>query len=69
VIPGEKGPIPLDIARQLCTDIRKEKAPKLFSQCWGCMKATKGAEEKMCFHRPPDFRGCGLVNDMFDNGR
>lgn len=66
---ARKGPIPLDIARQLCADIRKEKASKLFSQCWGCVKATKGVEEKMCFFKPPDFRGCGLVNDMFDRGR
>ena len=61
-----KGPIPEATARQLCAQIRNEKGRRLFSQCWGCLRATKGLEEKMCFHKPPDFRGCGLVNKLFD---
>ncbi len=61
-----KGPIPEATARQLCAQISKEKGQKLFTQCWGCLRATKGVEEKMCYYKPPDFRGCGLVNDRFD---
>jgi hypothetical protein len=63
-----KGPIPKETARQLCAQIRSQKALKLFSQCWGCVRATKGVEEKMCFFHPPDFRGCGLVNERYDKG-
>jgi hypothetical protein len=33
------------------------------------VRSTKGVEEKMCFFHPPDFRGCGLVNEQFDKGR
>jgi hypothetical protein len=63
---GGKGPIPIETARKLCADIRMAKARKLFTQCWGCVRATKGAGEKMCFFKPPDFRGCALVNERFD---
>ena len=69
MIPVGKGPIPLDIAKKLCADIRMEKGSKLFTQCWGCVRATKGVEEKMCYYKPPDFRGCGLVNERFDKGK
>ena len=65
---GGKGPIPEGTARRLCAEIRKQKAARLFTQCWGCVRATKGVEEEMCFFKPPDFRGCGLVNERFDKG-
>ncbi len=61
-----KGPIPLETARKPCAGIREPKARKLFTQCWGCVRATKGVEEKMCFHKPPGFRGRALVNERFD---
>jgi hypothetical protein len=61
-----KGPIPEEAARKLCAEIRAVKARKLFTQCWGCVRATKGAEEKMCFYKPPEFRGCALVNARYD---
>jgi len=63
---AKKDPIPLETARELCAQIRQIKAKKLFTQCWGCVRATKGAEEKMCYYTPPDFRGCALVNERFD---
>jgi hypothetical protein len=63
---GIGSPIPEATARQLCAEIRKQKGSKLFTQCWGCVRATKGVEEKMCFFKPPGFRGCGLVNERFD---
>ena len=34
--------------------------------CGDCVKASKGNPEKMCFYKPPDYRGCGLVNRGFD---
>ena len=61
-----KGPIPMETARGLCAELRAVKVRKLFTQCWGCVRATKGVEEKMCFYKPPDFRGCALVNERFD---
>ena len=66
--PQGKGQIPEETARALCREIRQAGAKKLFTQCWGCVRATKGVEDKMCFHKPPDFRGCGLVNKRFDEG-
>ena len=42
-------PIPKDIVRQICEDIREMKSKKLFNQCWGCIRASKGNPEKMCF--------------------
>ena len=53
---------------RLCEGIKEQKSRKLFTQCWGCVKASKGNIEKMCFFKPPDFRGCGLVNKVFDAG-
>ncbi len=62
-----KGPIPLETARKLCAEVREVRARKLFTQCWGCVRATRGVEEKMCYYKPPNFRGCALVNERFDS--
>lgn len=43
-------PIPLETARRLCAEIRAVRARKLFSQRWGCVRASKGVEGRMCFH-------------------
>jgi len=61
-------PVPEGTARALCREIRLARSKKLFTQCWGCVRATKGVEERMCFFKPPDFRGCALVNERFDGG-
>lgn len=63
-----KDAIPEDTARRLCAEIRKERGVRLFSQCWGCVKFSKGSEEKMCYNGSPDHRGCGLVNKRYDEG-
>ena len=60
-------PIPEVEAAKLCLEIRKEKGVRLFSQCWGCMRFSKGNPEKMCYNSNPDNRGCGLVNKRFDD--
>jgi hypothetical protein len=58
--------IPEDIALQICEQIREEKKVRIFSQCWGCVKFSKGDAKKMCFYDPPDNRGCKLVNKQYD---
>jgi hypothetical protein len=58
--------IPEDAALQICTEIREKKKIKLFTQCWGCVKFSKGNPEKMCFNSKPDNRGCGLINKRYD---
>jgi len=59
-------PNPKDIALQICEEIRKVMSRRLFTQCGGCVKASKGNPQKLCFYRPLDSRGCGLVNRGFD---
>jgi len=59
-------PIPMEVAIRLCQEVRDEKPPRLFSQCWGCLKASKGEPTRMCIHHPPDNRGCSFVNRRFD---
>jgi hypothetical protein len=60
------GAILREVAFQLCTEIRREKEHKWFSQCWGCVKASKGDFAKMCASSRPDYRGCNLVNERYD---
>jgi len=58
--------IPRDTAIRLCNEIRLKKEHKLFSQCWGCVKFSKGIFDKMCAAGKPDNRGCALVNARYD---
>ncbi len=58
--------IPKDIAIRLCNEIRLTKEHRLFSQCWGCVKFSKGVFDKMCAASKPDNRGCALVNASYD---
>ncbi len=60
--------IPKEVAKALCDQIRAKKEKKLFSQCWGCVKASKGDFSKMCASCGEGFRGCALVNKRFDEG-
>jgi len=60
-------PLPEDIAFQICEQIREEKGVRLFSQCWGCVKFSKGDIKKMCFYDPPNNRGCTLVNKQYES--
>jgi len=63
---GSGEAIPKDVALQLCSEIRAEKKVKLFTQCWGCVKFSKGDPAKMCFSSRTDNRGCGIVNKRYD---
>jgi hypothetical protein len=62
--------IPKDVAFQLCKEIRKENRGKWYTPnglwCWGCATFTKSDPAKMCWHSPPDYRGCGQVNERYD---
>jgi uncharacterized protein (DUF779 family) len=58
--------IPCDVALQLCSEIRQEKGVKMFSQCWGCVRFSKGDPAKMCFSSRADNRGCGIINKRYD---
>lgn len=58
--------IPQDIALRICAEVRDQQRIKLFTQCWGCMKFSKGDPSKMCFHDPPRNRGCPRINREFD---
>jgi len=59
-------PIPREVAARLCQEHRAENPPRLLGQCWGCLKASKGDGTRMCYHHPPEFRGCSFVNRRFD---
>jgi hypothetical protein len=60
-------PIPTDVALRLCEAVQEEKGVRLFSQCWGCLKFTKGDPMKRCFVTPSgDNRGCRFINKRFD---
>jgi hypothetical protein len=61
--------IPREVSRQLCDEIRREKEHKWFSQCWGCVKFSKGDFSKMCVSSTPDYRGCNLVNERYDKSQ
>lgn len=57
--------ISLDKAIELCHFYRDKNRARLFSQCWGCLRFSKGQSEKMCFFKPPNNNGCVKVNEMF----
>lgn len=60
--------IPREVAIEICERIKGEKGRRVFSQCWGCLRFSKGDFSKMCAGSRPDFRGCALVNREFDSG-
>jgi hypothetical protein len=46
--------IPLETAAELCKAYRDRHGARLFTQCWGCVKYSKGVPEKLCFYNPPN---------------
>lgn len=64
-----KTAIPKDAALRVCEEIRKEKSGRPFTQCWGCVKFSKGDLSKMCLSATPGYRGCKLVNERYDRTR
>jgi hypothetical protein len=61
--------IPLDKAFELCKIHRAKNGARLFSQCWGCVRFSKEAPEKMCFYKLPNNDGCKIVNRLFEESR
>lgn len=57
--------ITLQKALELCKSYRDKHKVKLFSQCWGCVKFSKNAPEKMCFYKPLNNDGCRLVVEEY----
>ena len=58
--------ISFDKAFELCNLHREKYGVRMFSQCWGCVRFSKGDPEKMCFYKPPNNDGCIYVNKMFE---
>jgi len=63
--------IPKDAALQLCSEIRQRYQGKVWTlagiQCMGCTAASKGDLAKMCVSNTPGYRGCSLVNVLYDH--
>ncbi|MEW5871942.1 MAG: hypothetical protein AB1894_21920 [Chloroflexota bacterium] len=61
--------IPLEIAQQICAEIRQEAEVAWYTQaarwCWTCQQATGGDPNHRGFLRAPGNRGCILINDRF----
>ncbi len=55
-----------DEALKLCEEIRKNKAKKLFTQCWGCVKFSHGKVDKMCLRTKDGWDGCKLINRLYE---
>ncbi len=63
--------IPEAEAKRLCQEIQAEnrkKFPLNYNRmwCWGCRTFTKGEAGKMCWANDADNRGCGQINQQFD---
>jgi len=62
-------PIPLEIALQLCAEVRRQAEQDWQSPvsrwCWACQQSTGGDPAKRGYLRQPGNRGCILVNARF----
>ena len=58
--------IPLEVALQICSDIRKEAHLNWDSPtarwCWSCQKSSEGDPQKIAYKKKPGNRGCHLIN-------
>lgn len=61
--------IPMEEAVRLCAGHRDALPVRMFGQCGGCPRFSKGDPRKMCVHRPPDNRGCGFVTELLERPR
>lgn len=63
-------PIPLEVAVQLCQEIRTEFDEERWHSsaarwCWSCQESNRGDPSKRGFMQKPGNRGCILVNARF----
>ena len=65
--------IPAEDAVLICAEIRRAYLGKWYTfaglQCQGCVTFSKGDPAKMCFANRPDYRGCNLVNQRYNQLR
>ncbi len=64
--------VPEETAVKLCEEIQVEnlkKFPLNYGRmwCWGCRTFTKGEAGKMCWANDAGNRGCGQINERYDN--
>jgi hypothetical protein len=53
-------------AIELCREYCEEHGVHTFSQCWGCLRFSKGEPARMCFAGALGNRGCRFVNKLFE---
>jgi hypothetical protein len=62
-------PIPLKVATQLCSEIRREAERNWHSAearwCWNCQKLRRGDPNQWGVLQKPGNRGCIMVNARF----
>ena len=62
-------PIPIEIARKLCAEIRAEAEQDWQTPaarwCWACQEASGGDPAKCGYLSKPGNRGCILVNARY----
>jgi hypothetical protein len=63
-------PIPLEVATQLCAEIRREFEEEMWPSsaarwCWSCQQSVGENPESRGFLRKPGNRGCILVNARY----
>ncbi len=62
-------PIPLDVASQLCAEIRAEAEENWHTAsarwCWHCRRTYEGRKNFKGFRQKPGNRGCILVNARY----
>ncbi len=61
----DAAPILTERALDLCKRYCEEHGVRAFSQCWGCLRFSKGEPVKMCFAGQPGNVGCKFVNELF----
>ncbi|UCE10754.1 MAG: hypothetical protein JSW61_02135, partial [Candidatus Thorarchaeota archaeon] len=61
--------IPIEKAMEFCREYRDNHRVRLLSQCWGGLRFSKEELSKMCFHDPPENRGCKFVNKLYDESK
>ncbi|GAB4480215.1 MAG: hypothetical protein Kow00124_26690 [Anaerolineae bacterium] len=40
--------LPMEIAEPICREVQDRQWIKVFTQCWGCIRFSKGDPQKMC---------------------
>ncbi len=62
--------IPRETAWGLCQAAQNENRGRWYTfnglWCSVCARQARGDLTRLCFHYPPDYRGCAQVNQRFD---